>query len=202
VAPATSPSPPEFRLAWAGRDVHAVTIVLEQACGLLRQLVCVADWLVLLTATARLLIHPGLAPGHLVAPGAGAVAGARRPHHYLGSPSASARYPGRRAMTRSRLQASPPQIHSQGPRQVHGRYICPGPGRPMDSGHRWSHSALRLVAGRAGITVRYHRFSVIGLDLLARLLAPCLLGCDGTGRHDPASPVTLPRGVAVQLRTS
>jgi hypothetical protein len=58
VAPATSPSPFERRLDQASRDVRAVTVLLEQACGLLRQLVCVAGWLVLLTATARLLGQP------------------------------------------------------------------------------------------------------------------------------------------------
>jgi hypothetical protein len=75
VAPATSPSPFERRLDRAGSDVRAVTILLEQACGLLRQLVvCVAGWLVLLAATARLLVQPHIAPGHLIAPGAGALA--------------------------------------------------------------------------------------------------------------------------------
>jgi hypothetical protein len=74
VAPATSPSPFERRLDRAGINVLAVTVLLEQACGLLRQLVCVAGWLVLLTAAARLLVQPHIAPGHLIAPGAGALA--------------------------------------------------------------------------------------------------------------------------------
>jgi hypothetical protein len=43
VAPATSPSPFERGLT----DVRAVTVLLEQACGLLRQLVCVTGWLVM-----------------------------------------------------------------------------------------------------------------------------------------------------------
>jgi hypothetical protein len=74
VAPATSPSPFERRLAQAGREVRAVTVFLRQACGLLRQLVRLAGWLVLLTATARLLVQPSPDLGHLVAPGAGALA--------------------------------------------------------------------------------------------------------------------------------
>jgi hypothetical protein len=73
VAPAT-PSPFERRLARAARDVRAVTILLEQAAGLLRQLVCVAGWLVLLSATVTLLLRPRLDPGHLIAPGAGTLA--------------------------------------------------------------------------------------------------------------------------------
>ena len=45
VAPATGPSPFERRPARAGRDIRAVAVLLEQACGLLRQLVCVtAGW--------------------------------------------------------------------------------------------------------------------------------------------------------------
>jgi hypothetical protein len=56
VAAATSPSPFEHWLARAGREVRAVTVFVKQACGLLRQLVCLAGWLVLLTATARLLV--------------------------------------------------------------------------------------------------------------------------------------------------
>jgi hypothetical protein len=74
VAPATSPTPFERRLDRAGRDVRAVTVLLEQACGLLRQLLCLSGWLVLLTATARLLVQPHMDPGHLIAPGAGALA--------------------------------------------------------------------------------------------------------------------------------
>jgi hypothetical protein len=73
VAPA-SPSPFERRLARAGRDVRAVTVLLEQAAGLLRQLVCVAGWLVVLSATVTLLFQPRLDPGHLIAPGAGILA--------------------------------------------------------------------------------------------------------------------------------
>jgi hypothetical protein len=69
-----SPSPFERRLARAGRDVRAVTVLLEQAAGLLRQLVCVAGWLVLLSATVTLLFQPRLDPGHLIAPGAGTLA--------------------------------------------------------------------------------------------------------------------------------
>jgi hypothetical protein len=74
VAPAASPSPFERRLEQAGKDVRAVTVLLEQACGLLRQLVCVTGWLVLLTATTRLLVQPHIDPGHLIVPGAGALA--------------------------------------------------------------------------------------------------------------------------------
>jgi hypothetical protein len=70
-APATSPSPFERRLARAGRDVRAVTVLLEQACGLLRQLVCVTGWLVVLAATAGLLVQPHFGPGQLAAPAAG-----------------------------------------------------------------------------------------------------------------------------------
>jgi hypothetical protein len=44
VAAAASPSPFERRLARAGGDVRAVAILLEQACGLLRELVCVTVW--------------------------------------------------------------------------------------------------------------------------------------------------------------
>jgi hypothetical protein len=36
VAPANNPSPFERRLDQAGRDVRAVTVFLEQGCGLLR----------------------------------------------------------------------------------------------------------------------------------------------------------------------
>jgi hypothetical protein len=74
VAPAVGPSPIERRLARAGRDVRAVTVLLEQARVLLRQLVCVTGWLVVLAATARLLIQPHFGPGHLAAPAAGALA--------------------------------------------------------------------------------------------------------------------------------
>jgi hypothetical protein len=69
-----SPSPFERRLARAGRDVRAVTVFLEQAAGLLHQLVCVAGWLVLLSATVTFLFQPHLDPGHLIAPGAGTLA--------------------------------------------------------------------------------------------------------------------------------
>ena len=74
MAPATGPSPFERRPARAGRDVRAVAILLEQACGLLRQLVCVTGWLVVLAATARLLVQPHFGPGHLAAPAAGVLA--------------------------------------------------------------------------------------------------------------------------------
>jgi hypothetical protein len=74
VAPATSFSPFERRLARAGRDVRAITVLLEQACGLLRQLVCVTGWLVVLAATVRLLVQPHFGPGHLAAPAAGVLA--------------------------------------------------------------------------------------------------------------------------------
>ena len=57
-----------------GRDVRTVTVFLDQAAGLLRQLVCVAGWLVLLSATVTLLFQPRLDPGHLIAPGAGTLA--------------------------------------------------------------------------------------------------------------------------------
>ena len=50
------------------------TILLGQAAGLLRQLVCVAGWLVLLSATMTLLFQPRLNPGHLIVPGAGTLA--------------------------------------------------------------------------------------------------------------------------------
>jgi hypothetical protein len=74
VAPPTSPSPFERRLARAGRDTRAVTILLQQACGLLRQLACVTGWLVVPAATARLLVQPHFGSGHLAAPAAGVLA--------------------------------------------------------------------------------------------------------------------------------
>ncbi len=74
MVPAAGPSPFERRLARAGRDVRAATNFLEQACGLLRQLVCVTGWLVVLAATARLLVQPHFGPGHLAAPAAGVLA--------------------------------------------------------------------------------------------------------------------------------
>ena len=74
MAPAAGPSPFERRLARAGRDVRAVAVFLEQACGLLRQLVCVTGWLVVLAATAGLLVQPHFGPGHLAAPAAGVLA--------------------------------------------------------------------------------------------------------------------------------
>lgn len=74
MASATSTSPLERRLARVGEGISAVTVLLMQACGLLRQLVCVAGWLVLLATTARLLVRPCLDPGHLIAPGTGALA--------------------------------------------------------------------------------------------------------------------------------
>lgn len=74
MAPAASPSPFERRLARAGRDVRAVAILLEQAYGLLCQLVCVASWLLVLAATAGLLVQPHFGPGHLAAPAAGVLA--------------------------------------------------------------------------------------------------------------------------------
>lgn len=69
-------SPPPFgrQLARAGWDVHAVTVFLEKAAGLLRQLVCLAVWLVLLSATVPLLFQPHLAAGQLIAPVAGILA--------------------------------------------------------------------------------------------------------------------------------
>jgi hypothetical protein len=57
-----------------GRDVLAVTVLLGQVAGLLRQLVCVTGWLVLLATTATLLFQPHLTAGHLIAPGAGMLA--------------------------------------------------------------------------------------------------------------------------------
>jgi hypothetical protein len=106
MAPATGRSPFERRLARAGRDVRAVTIFLEQACGLLRQLVRVAGWLVLLTATTRLLLQPGLYPAYLIAPGAGALAvlqGARpsRPRR----PAAADSHTSRSVATRMAIQS-------------------------------------------------------------------------------------------------
>lgn len=74
VAPAAGPSSFEHRLTRAGRDVRAVTVLLEQACSLLRQLVCVAGWLVVLAATAGLVVQPHFGPGHLAAPAAGVLA--------------------------------------------------------------------------------------------------------------------------------
>jgi len=74
VAPATGPSPFERRPARAGRDIRAVAVLLEQACGLLRQLVCVTGWLVVLAATAGLLVQPHFGPGHLAAPATGVLA--------------------------------------------------------------------------------------------------------------------------------
>jgi hypothetical protein len=74
VALAAGPSPFERRLARAGRDVRAVTVLLEQACSLLRQLVCLTGWLIVLAATARLLAQPHFGLGHLAAPAAGVLA--------------------------------------------------------------------------------------------------------------------------------
>ena len=64
----------QCRLARAGRDVCAVTVLLDQAAALLRQLVCVAVWLVLLSATVTLPFQPHLDSRHLIAPGAGTLA--------------------------------------------------------------------------------------------------------------------------------
>lgn len=47
---------------------------LEQVAGFLRQLVHVAGWVVLLVSTVGLVIHPHPDLGHLVVPGAGALA--------------------------------------------------------------------------------------------------------------------------------
>jgi hypothetical protein len=62
---------------WAARAssaVAALTGLLEQVAGLLRQLVRVVGWLCLLWGAVALLAHPSLSVGHLVAPGAGALA--------------------------------------------------------------------------------------------------------------------------------
>jgi len=100
VAPAAGPSLFERRLARVGRDVRAVTILLEQACGLLRRLVCVAGWLVVLAATAGLLVQPHFGPGHLATPAAGVLAALQGV-----SP--------RRAGRRQRPAARPPRGDSQ-----------------------------------------------------------------------------------------
>jgi hypothetical protein len=62
-----------WKLQKSSYSRSAVTVLLEQGCGLLRQLVRVTGWLVLLTATARLLVQPHIDPGHQIAPGAGAL---------------------------------------------------------------------------------------------------------------------------------
>jgi hypothetical protein len=74
VAPVAGTSPFERPLATAGRGVRAVTVLLEQACCLLRQLVCASGWLVVLAATGGLLVQTHVGPGHQPAPAAGVLA--------------------------------------------------------------------------------------------------------------------------------
>jgi hypothetical protein len=54
--------------------VTAVTSLLEHVASLLRVLVSIAGWVVLLVGTSEFLMHPYLAPEHLVTPGVGALA--------------------------------------------------------------------------------------------------------------------------------
>jgi hypothetical protein len=61
-------------LTEVSRAVAALTDLLEQVAGLLRQLVKVVGWLVLLLAPFGLLLQPHLSPEHLITPGAGALA--------------------------------------------------------------------------------------------------------------------------------
>jgi hypothetical protein len=68
------PGQVEQWLGGASIVVRAVTAFLEDAAGLLRQLVHVVGWLVLLVGTAKLLIDPHVTPAHLVVPGAAALA--------------------------------------------------------------------------------------------------------------------------------
>jgi hypothetical protein len=62
---------------WLGKAstvLRTATAFLEDAAGLLRQLVHVVGWIVLLVGTAKLLIDPHVTPTHLAVPGAGALA--------------------------------------------------------------------------------------------------------------------------------
>jgi hypothetical protein len=62
------------RAAELSDRVRAVTGLLEHVAGLLRQLVCVAGWLVLLWGSADIPFQPHFSPEHLAVPGAGALA--------------------------------------------------------------------------------------------------------------------------------
>jgi hypothetical protein len=62
------------KLRQATSTVKALSVLAEQVANLLRQLVCVAGWLVLLCGSISLLAHPQLTPAHLAVPGAGALA--------------------------------------------------------------------------------------------------------------------------------
>lgn len=62
------------RLAEASKAIVAVTGLLEDVAGLLRQLVHVVGWLILLYGSVSLLLRPHLSPEHLITPGAGALA--------------------------------------------------------------------------------------------------------------------------------
>lgn len=65
----------EQRLARAGKNVAAVSGLLEQVARMLRQLVHVAGWLVLLYWIGRLPFRPDLSVAHLVlTPGGGLLA--------------------------------------------------------------------------------------------------------------------------------
>ncbi len=62
------------RVGEIARAVAAVTGLLEQVAGLLRQAVHVAGWLVLLWGAAVLPFQAHPSPVHLIAPGAGMLA--------------------------------------------------------------------------------------------------------------------------------
>jgi hypothetical protein len=62
------------RLARLGASIAAITGLLENVAGLLRQLVQVAGWLLLLVGCVGLFFHPHLSIAYLATPGGGALA--------------------------------------------------------------------------------------------------------------------------------
>jgi hypothetical protein len=62
------------RLGEVSKAIQAVTALLEDVAGLLRQLVHVVGWLVLLAGAVGILVHPQFSPEHLAVPGAGVLA--------------------------------------------------------------------------------------------------------------------------------
>lgn len=62
------------RLAGTGASIAAVTGLLENIAGLLRQLVQVAGWLLLLVGCIGLFFRPHLSIEYLATPGGGALA--------------------------------------------------------------------------------------------------------------------------------
>jgi hypothetical protein len=61
-------------LGSASQVVGAVSTLVGHIAGLLRQLFHVVGWLILLVSSVSLAGHPGLSVGHLIGPGAGALA--------------------------------------------------------------------------------------------------------------------------------